>query len=510
TRSDDFRAGVEGRLLGFDVGLNFGHRIFRDRTSLFVDSFNPGNQTAANTASINNLSRIYPTTGNTNFAQFYFHRTIAQRFDLTGRVIYAESTSRFDQNDIIRGRNSGTPNNIVTLDQIAVTGEIKRPQTRADLGFTYLIGKNLRLSNTLTFDQFNIGGGNTLFELLQQTTSTGGNVNDTTTRSLAYRTTAYRRISDTIEADYQVNNRLAFNIGYRFTHRRVAVDGFDRNLISGVPTSSGTEELENNTHSIILGTRIKPTKNWSIFADAERGQSDNVFTRLANNDFVNFRVRSIANVDRFHFNLSAMIKNNDSPGRTINASTGSGSSTIVVPPFESVAFQRSRTFSASVDWEASDKVTLGAGYTFSHLDSKADVIVPVGTPLFTSNRFLQGVSEFYIRDSYFHFDVSARPTKWMSALVSYRIDDDKGQGDKTITRPQDIITSFPMRYQTPEVRLAFRIHHNIDWIVGYQYYDYKERPVVLSFVPLPFIAQNYNAHLPYTSLKIYFGKGTDR
>lgn len=510
TRSDDFRGGIEGRLLGFDLGLNYGHRNFRDRTSLFVNSFNPGNQTAANTSSINNLVRTYPTKGNTDFVQFFVHRTFAKRLDLSGRFIYSESYSKFNQNDIIQGLNSGTPNNIVTLDQIAVTGDSRRPQTRADLGLTYLIGKNFRISNTFAFDQFNVGGGNNFVELLRQTTSTGGSVADTVTRSLANRFTGYRRFSNTIEADYQISNWLGFNLGYRFTQRRVAVNGFDANLATGVVTSSGQEELENSTQTVIAGTKIKPTKNWSVFADIERGQSDNVFTRLANNDFVNFRVRSIANVKRFSFNLSGIVKNNDSPGRTIPVSTGSGSSTIAVPSFESIAFQRSRNFAASVDWEASDKVTLGAGYTYNYLDSKADIIVPVGAPLFTSTRFLQGVSEFYIRDSYFHFDVSARPVKWFSAFVSYRIDDDKGQGDKTITRPQDFITSFPMRYQTPEIRLAFRLHRNVDWNVGYQYYDYKEKPVLLSFVPLPFIAQNYNAHLPYTSLRIYFGKGTDR
>lgn len=510
TRSDDFRGGVEGKLLGFDLGFNYGHRNFRDRTSLFVNSLNLGNQTAANTSSINKLIRAYPTKGTTDFAQFFIHRTFADRLDLTGRFIYAESNSEFNQNDIIQGLNSGTPNNIVTLDQIAVTGNAKRPQTRADLGLTYLIGKRFRISNTFGFDQFNIGAGNTFFELLRQTTSTGGSVADSITRSLANRLTAYRRFSDTIEGDYQVNNRLAFNIGYRYTHRRVVVNGFDTNLITGVSTSSGNEELENTTHSVIAGVKVKPTKNWSIFADAERGESDNVFTRLANNDFVNFRVRSIAHVKRFSFNMSGIVKNNDSPGRTIQASTGSGSTTIVVPPFESVAVQRSRNFSTSVDWEASDKVSIGAGYTYNYLDSRADVIVPVGAPLFTTTRFLQGVSEFYIRDSFFHFDVSVRPVKWVSAFVSYRIDDDRGQGDRTITRPQDLITSFPMKYQTPEVRLAFRLHRNVDWNVGYQYYDYKEKPVVLSFVPLPFIAQNYNAHMPYTSLRIYLGKAADR
>jgi hypothetical protein len=36
--------------------------------------------------------------------------------------------------------------------------------------------------------------------------------------------------------------------------------------------------------------------------------------------------------------------------------------------------------------------------------------------------------------------------------------------------------------------------------VGYQYYSYREQP--------PFnTGQDYRAHLPYTSLRIYFGGG---
>jgi len=233
----------------------------------------------------------------------------------------------------------------------------------------------------------------------------------------------------------------------------------------------------------------------------ERGESDNVFTRLANNDFLNFRIRSRASVKQFTANVSFITKDNDGPGTTLPVSTGSGSSTIVVPAFEATAFQRSRYFSASVDWTPRPEFSISGGYTYQHVNSNVDIIVPVGAPLFPSTRFLQGISQYFVRDSYFFFDVSARPIRRVSLYISYRISDDKGQGDRLATRPQDIITSYPMRFQTPEVRVAVKLTKNIDWNVGYQYYDYKERPTFF-----PFIAQNYNAHLPYTSLRFYFGR----
>jgi hypothetical protein len=58
-----------------------------------------------------------------------------------------------------------------------------------------------------------------------------------------------------------------------------------------------------------------------------------------------------------------------------------------------------------------------------------------------------------------------------------------------------------MRFQSPEIKLAIKVTRNVDWNVGYQYYDYKES--IVGF-------QNYNAHLPYTSLRFYFGRAGDR
>ena len=167
--------------------------------------------------------------------------------------------------------------------------------------------------------------------------------------------------------------------------------------MNGVAATSGAEDLSNSTDSIIAGTKVKPTQNWSIYADIETGQSDNVFTRLSNNDFFNFRIRSLTNLKKFSINLSAITKNNDSPGRTIAASTGSGSSTITVPPFESIAFQRTRNFMAEIDWNVNSAYSIGGGYTYNRQDSKADIIVPVGLPLFATTRFLQGISEYYVR-----------------------------------------------------------------------------------------------------------------
>ena len=58
------------------------------------------------------------------------------------------------------------------------------------------------------------------------------------------------------------------------------------------------------------------------------------------------------------------------------------------------------------------------------------------------------------------------------------------------------------KMDSTEFRIAFSITRNVDWNVGYQYFKYRDDQTP---------SQNYKAHLPYTSLRIYFGgRAADR
>ncbi len=504
SKSDDLRAGLEGKLLGFNIGGMFGHRRFVDGSEYINAVLNQGNNPATTTSSLNTGSRLFQIVGTTNFGNFYFQRTFADRFDVTGRLVHSVSEVNLTETDALTGRASAT-GDIIVLDRISVPGTASRPQTRGDLGFTLRLTKKFRISNTFTFDQFNVGGSNTLFELLQSTSSTGTPRADSITRTAAWRATSYRRLANLIEGDYQANRSFGFSIGYRFTRRDVNLAAFDRNLVTGATTLNVNEPFENSTNSVLAGARIKPTNNWTIYVDLERGESDTGFTRLANADIFSFRVRSRASVKQFSFNVSAITKNNDSPGTSVPIFSNTG--VLLLPATETVANTKQSTISGSVDWNPRVEFGLSAGYTYTDLTSDVDVIVPVGTPIFTSTRFLVGKSQFFMRDSHFFFDINARPLKRVTVHASYMISDDRGQGDRIATRPEDIISSYPMRSQVPEIKVAFKITRNIDWNIGYQYYSYSERSYLNPFATpaVVFPAQNYTAHMPYTSVRFYFG-----
>ncbi|MEP6947381.1 MAG: hypothetical protein ABJA02_15795 [Acidobacteriota bacterium] len=511
SKSTDFRLGVEGQLAGFDVGLNYGHRVFTDRSTYFVNSFNAGNGPDTSTAAITSYNRAYNTKGSSDYYNLMFHRSVAQRFELTGRLIYSLNKSNIREVDTGTGIGNGsvtTPGIFVDLDAVNVTGIAKRPQTRGDIGTTFRVTNNFRISDTFNFDQFAISGGNRFLETFISRTNTGGVRPTDNADTVSARATSYRRLANTIEADLQVNRSFAFHVGYRYTKRRVGIGAFDKNLLNNAIALDESDVFENTTHTFLAGAKIKPTKNWSIFADIDRGSADNVFTRLANANALNFRIRSITNLKNLRLNLSFITKDNDNPGTSLPI--------LGVAATDTVAKSKARIFSGSVEWTPESRFTLSTGYTYNRVDSNIDVIVPLGSPVVPATSYFIGSSRYFSRDSYFYFDINARPIKRLSIYASYRIDRDPGQGNLVAPRAQDIYSSYPMRFQTPEVRIAIRLSRNVDWNLGYQYYSYSENPIYDPFayivianrpnVTVRIAPQNYTAHLPYTSLRIYFGR----
>jgi hypothetical protein len=480
-KSDDFRFGVDGKLLGFNLGLTYGHRKFDENTRYFIDGLNLGNN-ETNNARLFTFERKYPISGSTNYGHFRLQQTFAKRVDVSARVIYSVSDTFFALEELLTGRDGS--NNFIDRNFFRIGGSAKRPQTRADLGVTWMATDKFRISNTVNFEQFNISGANLLYEEQIRRNAAGNPIAPVIDNKDALRIIAYRRLMNTIEADYQVNRRFGFNIGYRFSHRRVAVDGFDRDN-DPVPPTVGLieEEFSNSTHTLLAGLMVKPVKNWTIYGDVEHGRADNVFTRTANYEFTNFRVRSRMNFDRVGFNVSFITKDNNNPTRSD-----------ATPPVAFGAEIKTRIFATGLDWSPSEKFFMSGGYTYHHLTSEALVRVPILVG--GSQVRAIGLSSYLVRDHSFNVDVSAKPLKRLSFFAAYRINDDGGQGSRIGVLP-DIISSYPMRFQSPEVRVIIRLTRNIDWNIGYQYFDYDD-----SFLPV----QNYNAHLPYTSLRIYFGK----
>jgi hypothetical protein len=299
----------------------------------------------------------------------------------------------------------------------------------------------------------------------------------TVTNRLDFTTTDYRRYLNTFELDFDLNKRLSFHLGYRYTDRHVELQ--QRAVTPGqTPSPAAPDEFDNHTNTFIFGMKAKPVKRWSLYFDIEHGENDNVFTRTANYDYTNVRARSIVRATHsLSFNASVITRDNTNPTVINDKAFGANIDT--------------RIFSGSVDWTANEKLNLSGGYTYFHVTT--DMIVQFNTAGSVVNI---GPAQYFMRDHFAFLTASWQPHKRVSVYAAYRIHNDRGQGDR-VSNPLIFVNSYPYQLSSPEAKVSVTLHKNLDWIAGYQYFDYKERFANNQF---------YQAHLPYTSLRIHIGR----
>ena len=482
TRANDFRAGIDAYVLGFDLSLLQGARYFHDNSSYTVTLTNQGNN-PTNTSRIDQLVRETPAQGTHFWTRFNVHRLFAQKLDFTGRFIYLSSRSRYSFLEQTTGRQS--TGNLAVPQTATASGETRRPSSIGDIGVTFLATDKFRISNSFRFDNFRINGEEPLVDVLRQRTVAGVPLATVTTTSFFARTTNYRRFLNTIEADYQFSPSYSVHAGYRFTDRHIELAHLDRTTT----LATRSEAVDNQTHAAIFGFKARPVKAWTIYFDGEHGDADSVFTRLANNDFTNFRVRNRVNVsDKLSFTAAFIAKDNTNPADVItspNVPFGTDPGALDVNT-------KSRHFTSSVDWTPDATFSLSTGYTHMRVTSIAGILLPI------SGQRRVGESQYFSRDNFFFFNAFVRPTSRLTLYGGYHINKDDGQGDRVSTSNVLLIDSYPMSFQSPEARVTLKLTRMLDWNVGYTYYNYKDK-----FFPI----QNYHSHLPYTSLRIYFGRG---
>jgi len=507
SRSNDFRLGADAKLGPVDFSFMQGFRRFRDDSTVVGGL---GLNQNANTAQITSFTRNDPVRGSVDYTRFSVHTLVAQKLDLTGRILYSnsESDSNFVEN--ITGRNwnprvtgwpptppNATPNTL-NLGLYDITSNTQRPSWLFDFGATFLATKHFRLSNTFRVEDYEITGDGLFSDFFRITRNiTGGTRTDSVGFNdlPATETTKYRKYQDTIEGDYDFNNRYSIHFGYRYGKRELELlfSGFNfgsNGSFNPPATPTTSEEFEENqTNAFFGGFKARPYKNWTMYFDAEHGTADNVFTRIGNYNYTNIRFKNrYSPSKRLNFNLFVITRDNANPSEIAGTS---------IEDF-GVKY-KSRVFNSSVDWLVTPKFSLNAGYNYNWVNSNAVIDF---TYLGVSG--IRGNALYYLRLNYFYVESTARLSDRITLYSAYRISDDNGQGnrvsDPVVTGARTLVSSYPMTFQSPEARLAVKLHRRLDWNVGYQYYNYNESSVV---GPRP---QNYHAHLPYTSLRIYFGR----
>jgi hypothetical protein len=211
----DYRIGVDSRLSVFDLSFLQGWRFFKDDTANFINQQQLGNN-RTNTTVIDAYNRDVPTRGKLPYTRFSLHTLLAKRVDFTGRYIYSSGASDYTYFDNLTGTNSS--NRRVTSDAITVLGNSKRPNAIGDLSATVLVTPWLRISDSFRVHTFRINGGD-IFNQISRAPAASPPVTITNRRE--FETTNYRRYVNTIESDFDLDKRLSFHLGFRYTDRHI-------------------------------------------------------------------------------------------------------------------------------------------------------------------------------------------------------------------------------------------------------------------------------------------------
>jgi len=500
SRANDFRVGADGKLGPLNFSILQGFRRFRDDSVIDL-GVTPAINLNPTAATLTSFDRNEPARGSVNYTRFSLQTLVARKLDITGRIIYSKAEQNYSFLESFTGRNwnpritgfppspPGATPNILNLGQYTLTGDTERPSWLGDVGLTLLATDKFRLSNTFRVEKFEINGSALFADFFSLTRGTrtdtiGFNNRDVLTN------TDYRKIQNTIEGDYQFNPHYSIHLGYRYATRRVeeAISGF--NLGANLPTALVPDSFteQNTTHAVLGGFKARPLNEWTIYFDAEHGTADNVFSRIGNYNYTNIRAKSrYKPTSRLALNLAFIAKNNSNPSEISGVSLEDFGVSI-----------KSRIFSSSLDWTATPRFSISTGYNYHWINNHA-----ILDYFFNSVAHPLGNSLYYVRNNFFFAETVARIAPRVTLFTAYRINKDNGQGNRVADptgKPGTLIASYPMSYQSPEARLAIKLNQRLDWNVGYQYYNYNESPIV---GPRP---QNYHAHLPYTSLRLYFGR----
>jgi hypothetical protein len=508
SRANDFRVGADGKLGPIDLSFLQGFRRFREDSFIHLGP-TAGINLNPTAASLTRFNRDEPTRGSVDYTRFSAHTVVAKRLDITGRIVYSNAKSSSTFIESFSGRNwnprvtgwpptppAATPN-ILNLGQYNITADTKRPNTLGDIGVTWLATDKLRISNTFRVEDFEIDGLAVFSDFFSITRGAGATLRTDTvgfSNLDANRITRYRKYQNTIEGDYQFSPRYSIHVGYRYGSRRIEeiFDGFNLgsngSLTPPAVRTFETIEEQNHTHVFLGGFKARPASDWTIYFDAEHGTADNVFSRIGNYDYTNIRAKSrYAPSRKLSFNLALITKDNSNPSEIAGVSLQDFGVNV-----------KSRVVTSSVDWTATSDVSFSTGYNYHWINS--DAVIEY---FFNSVRHPLGNSQYFTRNHFFFLDTVARLHPRVTLYAAYRINKDTGQGDRLADptgTPGTLIASYPMSFQSPEGRLAIKVNRRLDWNLGYQYYNYNESTLV---GPRP---QNYHAHLPYTSLRLYFGR----
>jgi hypothetical protein len=465
-QQNEYRVGGEAAFLGLRLNVLHGWTYFKDDSSFSAQ--NAAATGGDTTAALASYYRSEPIHGRSPYWRGTLFREGGRWFAMNARMTYTAGKGSFVQDESVRGfaGDFGPINRF-----ILITGSGSRPVLAGNATFSFFPTKRITITNQTSVNNIRMSGNNYYQEF-----------NDGLfDNALSYfQALGIRTVSNSTEANFQLSKRLGFFGGYQYSNREItSLTGSQFDTFIDSTAASQTNTVNTGT----AGLRVHPVKELTLIADGEVGRANLPIYPSSEKDFHALGAR--AQWKRKTVMLSAHTKAN----YNFNSAA--------LTAFSS----RSRNYSFDGSWTPKDWISFTGGYAKLHLDTTSGIVFFVlrekdtGTYAYTSN----------VHSIFAQARVSIK--KRADLLVGLSSVQDLGDGRSLNgpifqSAPHPFAFSaetFPMAFRSPSARLSIRLHQQLRWNAGYQYYGYHQS-LVTEVIP----NQGYRANTGYTSMSWSF------
>ena len=461
-----YRAGFTANFIGLALTATHAVDLYEEEGSQADASGLPS--ATSNIQLVEDFTRSQPFHGRTPITTLALRTRKDRVIGFNSRFVYTSGTRNSTLKDNISVPDSATTT--AGFREAFIVGDASREQSSGETTVVLLPTPRWTITNTTAFHNTRIDGDASLVEI--------GFFRD---EYLRFSHLGIRRISNASQANYRPLKEVSLYGAYRFSTRRARSSdalrypdfGFGREL----------EAVDNKFQSGAAGVRWLPGRNVRASFDFEVGRADRPLTPTSERRFHNQSAR-------FHwrardFSVSAYFKNraNGNPAELLAYSS------------------KSRSQGVHASWLHPDTgMVLDAGYSLLNMDVSTGIL-----DLFEFSGEPERLRSVYASSIHnLNFAIRATPAQRVTLHLAYNLTKDTGGGDFDLAFADRsafslegayLMTSLPMSYHSPQVRLSVAMKANLAWNFGWQYYGYWERIAGI---------RGFRSHVGYTSLTVGF------
>ena len=453
---NEFRLGGEIHWYGFTLNWMRGWEDFKDDTPYTFNGFSAGDLSTNSTA-LTSFLRSAPYHGTNPYWRVGLFRN--DRFgSLNGRFTYTAGARNFISNESAIGTNQfGAAAN----EQILTLGDARRPVATGNLNVSIFPTSKLTIVNATSLYNVRTSGDS---EYLQFDNATH------TATSLYFQYLGIRTAANETDIKYDFRQWFSLHAGYEYSNRKIS-----STQQFATPNAANLFLQTDVLSSGNFGFHISPIKPLNIVVDEEIGRSNRPFTPKGDKNYNVLVGRVSYKLRKLQLTASSRSDYNDN--------------SVTVTAFSS----HTRIYSGSGSWTPTRWFAVDATYAKTHVDTLG------GINFFAESQLLQNQLSYYVSNIHAGTLTARVSVKRADLYIGYSHIQDVGDGrispTSTIIGPSltafQTAQTFPLKFESPLVRLSFRVVERLRWNLGYQYFGYHE-----TFS----LGENYIANTGYTSI----------